>query len=47
MKYRICEGALVLASFMFESDRDVCCTYLMEMYPERVFRSTTLREDRL
>ena len=44
MRYAITEDQVVIALFMYEGQRDECCITLMEMYPERWFKSTTVKE---
>ena len=37
MKYHIYNGTTILASFMYESDRDVCLETFQEEYPDCKF----------
>lgn len=44
MMYAIMEDRVVIALFLYEGQRDECCVHLMEMYPERWFKSTVVQE---
>lgn len=44
MKYAIIEDRIVVAVFMYENQRDICCTELMCEYPSRCFTTMQFKE---